>query len=148
MITITNNLLLPNGVNATYFIISAMNISTAKITVNIDGFLDKDAAEKALEKKSILSQQSRLADDFQIENAKTLSGTMTDDIRQKLLDIQTRMNTLAQQASALPDYDQIKLISLEYIISYSDKIDANYVISELNKIDSFKNATLNEKEDK
>jgi outer membrane protease len=148
MITITNNLLLPNGVNATYFIISAMNISTAKITVNIDGFLDKDAAEKALEKKSILSQQSHLADDFQIENAKTLSGTMTDDIRQKLLDIQTQMNTLAQQASVLPDYDQIKLISLEYIISYSDKIDANYVISELNKIDSFKNATLNEKEDK
>lgn len=143
LVRINNELKLDNGAIAKYFVIGMASIEDDILSVVVDGFINKIYFEKAMTKHRLSAKHRELVREYDDLMSK---DEMTEELRLALCESQEKINANADLINATDDYNTFVIFSKEYKIKVNEtKMNEsfeNFVISELNKTEEFKNATL------
>lgn len=148
LVRINNELKLDNGAIAKYFIVGMASIEDSTLSIVVDGFINKDYFEnKAMTKHKLLAKHREYVKEYDELNSKEV---MTEELRLALCESQEKINTNADLINTTDDYSTFVIFSKEYKFKVNEtKMNEsfeNFVISELNKTEEFKNATLDTEE--
>ena len=140
MIRFNSSLELDNGAIATHFIIGMVSINDKKIDIVIDAFSNKECADKALERYSLLnSQQEKISEFNSILEGKT---EISEENRTKLNTLQQEINDLSDQISSTLEYSSMVIFAKDIKLDYDEKLSEDFIKEQIKDSDIFKDKEI------
>lgn len=137
MLRLNTKIQLDNGAIAEHYILAIVSVTTKKIELTLDGFINSDIADKALRKHLLKAEQRALITKFdemmKIENP-------TEEEQKEINELQDKVNQLYTEIDEAAEYSELVIDCEHTSIPYSDSITEDYIFEEIVKLDKFKGA--------
>lgn len=130
-----NKMILPNGVEINYHVISLIEVTKQSIKVVLNGFKSKEYYDKAMTKINLQLEQKKLSIDFYTLNSKE---KLTKSQESKRIELMNKINDLANQINDSLEYSQYVLGEYTLELSPIDNFSISSIENQILKQDKFK----------